>query len=98
MNERVLERIKIEIKAALHRFGEHSFIDNGPDEVMDVEKWVLVLTGLPILQCREILRELAEGTSHEAHFVESVLKYMQDDSDERFDSLMEENVLRAAFG
>lgn len=49
---------------ALRRFGEYSFDDKGPSEVMDIESLVTQLRNLPAAKAGKILNEVASSNKY----------------------------------
>lgn len=52
-------KLLAELAAALRKFGNYSFDDKGPAEVMDIAPLVNDLRGLPAAEAAQVLRELA---------------------------------------
>lgn len=74
-----------EIELALKRFGEYTYLDKGPGEVMDVDVFVGEVRQLPVAEAGEVLLELAAASSYGAQLASDLLCDMQD-WDEIFDN------------
>jgi len=79
------------IKEALKRFGSYSFLDKGPDEVMDISNIVNKLSNLDIKTIGTILTQCLDSKEVKleftASFVECIISSLDDRSD--FDELFE---------
>lgn len=75
----------IAITQALEQFGEYSFRDKGPSEVMEVYHWVDQVQGLPVSEAAEVLIQLASTGRHGEMLASEILLDLQD-WDELFDN------------
>jgi hypothetical protein len=64
MNELTNECLA-ELGWALKRFGTYSFDDKGPSEVMDIDRWVEKLRGMPVAEATTVLLELASCNEYD---------------------------------
>ena len=93
----LLDAIKDAISIAINDFGGWTFCERGPAEVMDFDKWTRQLNDLPADQCRDLLVALYSGTQYERYFVSDILESMQDMDPDRWDVLMRDDRLEAAY-
>lgn len=86
-----------EIKYALKMFGEYTYNDKGPHEVMDMGSFISKFKALPALETKKILLEVLElDQQFGEKFVSAVLVDMQDVPDEYWEELMTSEKLERA--
>jgi len=86
--EKLKNKIKEELHSAIKQFGEYSFFDKGPDEVMDINSIVIELEKLPLNQIGKILSSiLDEEKVYGRNLAESLVGSL--DHREDFDDLFE---------
>lgn len=81
----MVEQMVYDIHHALEQFGEYSFNDKGPGEVMEVYHWVGQVQGLPVAEAADVLLQLASTGRHGEKLASEILLELQD-WDELFDN------------
>ncbi len=86
--EKLKNKIKEDLHSAIKDFGEYSFFDKGPDEVMDIDSIVTELEKLPLNQIGKILSSiLDEEEKYGRNLAESLVGSL--DHREDFEELFE---------
>ena len=87
-NESTSDEIALELNDdmlyALKRYGEYSFEDKGPDEVMDMSKYDGIMKDKSIEEIAEILNkfyDLTEDKEHAVDVVNSIVTNLDDRED-----------------
>ena len=82
------EKIKKQLHSAIKDFGEYSFFDKGPDEVMDINSIITELKDLPLIEIGGIFSEiLNEEKKYGKNLVDCLVGCLDDRED--FDDLFE---------
>lgn len=72
------KEIEVEIKKALKQFGEYSYLDKGPDEVMDMDAICKRTEDMSAKQIADVLAEVRKDKEFGDRFVETILYNLQD--------------------
>lgn len=87
VTENLIKTFKRRIDLALKMFGEYTFSDKGPREVMDIDECVRDLEPLSMEEAASVLRGCLDHLQGK-RFVGEMLYALQDISDEDFNVLM----------
>lgn len=74
-----------DIQVALDQFGEYQYMDKGPSEVMDVDRWVQQVRDMPVEVASDVLLQLA-GTGYLGEMLASEILLNLQDWDELFEN------------
>ena len=84
--------IILDIKSALKQFGEYSYYDKGPSEVMDMDSYYREFKSMTPGDTEKILLEVLKN-KHGELFVSDVLGNLQDMPEEWFSELLSNDTL-----
>lgn len=83
--------ILVDLASALKQFGEYSFDDKGPDEVMDLDKWASKLRNLQADQAGRVMKLVGEGRKdgRGERLRDQFAIHLQDQPDQWFEVMLE---------
>jgi len=84
------EEIIVKLDEALRQFGEHSYYDKGPGEVMDVAEITVELMSMPATAAGNVLAEVGEH-QHGEDLVRDLLNDMDGVDDNWFEECFEKS-------
>ena len=74
----IAEAMIEDISIALRRFGEYTYCDKGPREVMDLDHWVDRIHELPVDLAQKILLQVAANSRSGEQLVSDILIQSQE--------------------
>lgn len=84
MNQKVYDDMLKDVSNALKLFGEYTFLDKGPDEVLRVSKHVYAIKALPVEEAASTLMEFAKVSVFAEALVSNIICRL-DNWEELFD-------------
>jgi hypothetical protein len=94
------QQIIHQVIEALSALGSYNFRDKGPHEVMNLDGIVTELNAMPVEECERVMMEVWNSPDRQSYcrsVVHCIITDMQVIDDARWDRLMENKTLLAAF-